>query len=68
MSSAQINKTSSKMLEIMTSEGGKVQLREQVKKLIPEYSGKEIEKQTQGIFPMKGFFPVKVETKQKGKA
>ena len=31
----------------------KVQLRELVKKLIPESIGKEIEKQTQAIFPLK---------------
>ena len=33
-----------------------VQLRELVKKLIPESIGKEIEKQTQGIFPLKDCF------------
>eukprot|EP00972_Heterocapsa_arctica_P073105 10797983-Heterocapsa_arctica.AAC.1 len=66
--SAQIHKISSKMVEIRNHERGKVQLSEQVKKLIPESNGKEIEKQTLGIFPMMGIFPMKVETKKKGKA
>ena len=41
------------MVEIMANEAGKVQLRDLVKKLIPESIGKEIEKHTQGIFPLK---------------
>merc|ERR1719213_643507 len=41
------------MIDIITNEAGKVQLRDLVKKLIPEVIGKEIEKQTQGIFPLK---------------
>ena len=41
------------MVEIMAKEAGAVQLRELVKKLIPESIGKEIQKQTQGIFPLK---------------
>jgi ribosomal protein S3AE len=40
-----------KMVEIMINEGGKVQLRELMKKLICEFIDKEIEKQTQSIFP-----------------
>jgi len=40
-------------VEIMVNEAGKVQLRDLVKKLIPESIGKEIEKQTQGILPLK---------------
>merc|ERR1719463_686311 len=43
--SAQIRKIRKKMTEIMTNEAGKVQLRELVKKLIPESISKEIEKQ-----------------------
>ena len=50
---AQIRKIRKKMMEIMTKEAGTVQLRELVKKLIPESIGKEIEKQAQGIFPLK---------------
>jgi small subunit ribosomal protein S3Ae len=49
--SAQIRMIRRKMVEIMTNEGGKVQLCELVKKLIPEFIDKEIEQQTQSIFP-----------------
>jgi len=49
--SAQIRKIRAKMVEIMTKEAGTVQLRELVKKLIPESIGKEIEKQTQAPHP-----------------
>merc|ERR1711924_404902 len=51
--SAQIRKIRKKMVDIMAKEAGSVQLRELVKKLIPESIGKEIEKQTQGIYPLK---------------
>lgn len=51
--SAQIRKIRAKMIEIMSNEAGKVQLRELVKKLIPEAIGKEFEKQCQGIFPLR---------------
>merc|ERR1719389_1268694 len=44
---AQIRKIRKKMTDIMTNEAGKVQLRELVKKLIPESISKEIEKETQ---------------------
>merc|ERR1719299_50036 len=47
--SAQIRRIRKKMTEFMTNEAGKVQLRELVKKLIPESIGKEIEKQTAQI-------------------
>merc|ERR1719511_403199 len=55
------------MVEIMHEEAGKVQLRELVKKLIPEVIGKEIEKQTQGIFPLKDVFVRKVKIIKKPK-
>merc|ERR1719263_1252004 len=58
---AQIRKIRKKMTDIMTNEAGKVQLRELVKKLIPESIGKEIEKQTQGIFPLKDVLIRKVK-------
>merc|ERR1711865_1355466 len=51
--SAQIRKIRAKMVEIMANEAGKGQLRDLVKKLIAESIGKEIEKQTQGIYPLK---------------
>merc|ERR1712061_847884 len=64
---AQIRKIRKKMTEIMTNEAGKVQLRELVKKLIPESIGKKIEKQTQGIFPLKDVLVRKVKILKKPK-
>merc|ERR1711862_858150 len=64
---AQIRKIRKKMTDIMTAEAGKVQLRDLVKKLIPESIGKEIEKQTQGIFPLKDVFVRKVKILKKPK-
>lgn len=56
-----------KMVEVMQQEASKVQLRELVKKLIPESIGKEIEKQAQGIFPLKDVLIRKVgEPNQEG--
>jgi len=65
--SAQIRKIRRKMVDIITAEAGKVQLRELVKKLIPESIGKEIEKQTQGIFPLKDVLVRKVKILKKPK-
>merc|ERR1712066_496695 len=65
--SAQIRKIRRKMVEIMANEAGKCQLRELVKKLIPEVIGKEIEKQTQGIFPLKDVLVRKVKLIKKPK-
>merc|ERR550525_814344 len=65
--SAQIRKIRKKMTEIMTNEAGKVQLRELVKKLIPESIGNEIRKQTQGIFPLKDVLVRKVKILKKPK-
>merc|ERR1712110_822159 len=64
---AQVRKIRKKMTEIMTNEAGKVQLRELVKKLIPESIGQEIEKQTQGIFPLKDVLVRKVKILKKPK-
>merc|ERR1712203_1120407 len=64
---AQIRKIRKKMVDIMAAEAGKVQLRELVKKLIPESIGKEIEKQTQGIFPLKNVLIRKVKILKKPK-
>merc|ERR1711979_91530 len=55
------------MVEIMTKEAGTVQLRELVKKLIPESIGKEIQRQTQGIFPLKDVLVRKVKIIKKPK-
>merc|ERR1719471_1529597 len=65
--SAQIRKIRKKMVSVMTNEAGKVQLRDLVKKLIPESIGKEIEKQTQGIFPLKDVLIRKVKILKKPK-
>merc|ERR1719497_106901 len=64
---AQIRKIRKKMVEIMIGEVNKVQLRDLVKKLIPESIGKEIEKQTQGIFPLKDVHIKKVKILKKPK-
>jgi len=65
--SAQIRKIRRKMMEIMTKEASTVQLRDLVKKLIPESIGKEIEKQTRSIFPLKDVFIRKVKIVKKPK-
>merc|ERR1712048_1486770 len=64
---AQIRKIRRKMIDIVINEAAKVQLRELVKKLIPESIGKEIEKQTQGIFPLKDVLIRKVKILKKPK-
>jgi len=65
--SAQIRKIRKKMTEIMINEASKVQLRELVKKLIPDSIGKEIEKQTQSIFPLSNVHIRKVKVMKKPK-
>jgi len=64
--SAQIRKIRKKMVDIMQAEG-KVMLRDLVKKLIPESIGREIEKQTQGIYPLKDTLIRKVKILKKPK-
>jgi len=64
---AQIRKIRAKMVDIINSEAAKGQLRDLVKKLIPESIGKEIEKQTQGIFPLKDVLIRKVKILKKPK-
>merc|ERR1712139_200232 len=64
---AQIRKIRRKMIDIIINEAGKVQLRELVKKLIPESIGKEIEKHTQGVFPLKDVLIRKVKILKKPK-
>merc|ERR1711971_587976 len=65
--SAQIRKIRKKMVDIMVNEASKVQLRDLVKKLIPESIGKEIEKHTKGIFPLKDVLIRKVKILKKPK-
>merc|ERR1711904_64610 len=62
-----IRKMRRKMVTIMANEAGKVQLRDLVKKLIPESIGKEIEKMTQGIYPLKDVHIRKVKILKKPK-
>jgi len=65
--SAQIRKIRRKMIEIMVNEASKVSLRDLVKKFIPESIGKEIDKQCQGIFPLKDVCINKVKVLKKPK-
>merc|ERR1719478_1402238 len=55
------------MIEIMTNETNKLSEADKVKKLIPESIGKEIDKQTQGIFPLKDVVIQKVKVLKKPK-
>lgn len=64
---AQIRRIRAKMVDIIQNEAGKVMLRDLVKKLIAESIGKEIEKQTQGIFPLKDCLIRKVKILKKPK-
>lgn len=64
---SQIRRIRKKMVEVMVNEAGKVMLRDLVKKLIPESIGKEIEKRTQGIFPLKDVLVRKVKLLKKPK-
>jgi len=64
---SQVRRIRNKMVEIMTAEATKCQLRELVRKLMPESIAKEIEKQTQGIFPLKDTLIRKVKILKKPK-
>mmetsp|Transcript_39589 Transcript_39589/g.89295 ORF Transcript_39589/g.89295 Transcript_39589/m.89295 type:complete len:268 (+) Transcript_39589:81-884(+) len=64
---AQIRRIRKKMVDILQNEAGKAPLRDLVKKLIPESIGKEIEKQTQGIYPLKDVLIRKVKILKKPK-
>merc|ERR1719503_75407 len=65
--SAQIRKIRVKMVEIIQSEAGKAQLRDLVKKIIADSVGKEIEKQTEAIYPLKDCTVRKVKIIKKPK-
>lgn len=65
--SAQIRKIRRKMVDIITKEAQGTQLRDLVKKLVAESIGKEIEKQTQGIYPLKDVLVRKVKIMKKPK-
>merc|ERR1719456_1331953 len=51
--SSQVRKIRKKMVDVMQKEASKCMMRDLVKKLIPEAVGKEIEKATRSIFPLK---------------
>merc|ERR1719345_140462 len=55
------------MMMVMIKEASQGQLRDLVKKLIPEVIGKEIEKQCQGIYPLKDCMVRKVKILKKPK-
>eukprot|EP00922_Rhytidocystis_sp_ex-Travisia-forbesii_P050484 GHVS01075030.1.p1 GENE.GHVS01075030.1~~GHVS01075030.1.p1 ORF type:complete len:264 (+),score=40.69 GHVS01075030.1:46-837(+) len=65
--SSQIRAIRKKMVEIMIAEATKCQLRELVKKFIPEMIGKEIEKHCKGIYPLQNVFIRKVRILKKPK-
>jgi len=65
--SAQIRKIRRRMTEIMIKQASSGPLRDLVKNLIPEVIGKEIEKQTQGIYPLKDVLIRKVKIIKKPK-
>merc|ERR1719243_21052 len=64
---AQIKKIRKKMTDIISAEAGSGMLRDLVKKLIPESIGREIEKQCEGIFPLKDVHIRKVKVLKKPK-
>jgi len=59
---SQIRAIRKKMVDIITREASSVDLSELVTKLIPEIIGKEIEKATNGIYPLNNVFIRKVKT------
>merc|ERR1719453_105473 len=65
--SNQVRRIRKKMVEIMQREASKCQLRELVKKLIPEALGTEIEKATRGIFPIQNCLMRRVKMIKKPK-
>merc|ERR1712113_569398 len=65
--SAQIRKIRAKMVSIMAKDATTSALRDLVKKLIAESIGKEIQRQTRGIFPLKDCLVRKVKIIKKPK-
>jgi len=60
--SAQVRAIRRKMVEIMTREASTVDLNDLVAKLIPESIGREIEKATEGVYPLQNVLIRKVVT------
>jgi small subunit ribosomal protein S3Ae len=65
---AQVNQIRKKMVDIIQKEASSVDLCELVAKFIPEIIGKEIEKATQGIYPLQNVFIRKVKVLRAPKA
>ncbi len=59
---SQIRNIRKKMIEVMQTEASKSDLKELVKKFIPEALGKDMEKACQGIFPIQNAYIRKVKT------
>jgi len=59
--SAQVRRIRKKMVEIIQKEASAVDLSELVSKFVTEIIGKEIEKATQGIYPLQNVFVRKVK-------
>jgi small subunit ribosomal protein S3Ae len=59
--SGQVRAIRKKMIEIMQREASVIDLNDLVAKLVPEIMGKEIEKATQGIYPLQNVFVRKVK-------
>jgi len=57
----QVKQIRKKMIEIMTNEASKCDLKELVQKLIPEIVGKEIQKSCSSIFPLQNCYIRKVK-------
>ena len=59
--SAQVKAIRKKMFEVVSKEATTCDLKELVQKLVPEAIGKEIERTTQGIYPLQNVFVRKVK-------
>ncbi len=59
--SSQIRQIRKKMFEVMQKEASSCSLKELVSKLIPEVIGREIEKSTQGIYPLQNVYTYKAK-------
>jgi len=66
--SAQVHQIRKKMMDILQKEASTVDLNELVAKLIPEIIGKEIEKASQGIYPLQNVLIRKVKVLRAPKA
>ena len=65
--SSQVQAIRKKMFEVIQRESSSCDLREFVAKIIPEVMGREIEKSTQGIYPLKDVYIRKVKVLKRPK-